>query len=117
MTADRGRRAQRATGAACEGSNARPLGPCPLCGRPMIAGASVDRHHLVPRSRGGRETVFMHRICHRKLHSLWNERELERSFCDIEAIRAHPEIRKFVAWLANKPPTFWAPTRPARRLR
>ncbi len=95
----------------------RELGPCPLCGRPMIEGGSVDRHHLVPKSRGGRRMVFLHRICHRKLHSLWSERELERLAFDLEAIREHPEIRKFIAWLKNKPPTFWAPTRPARRRR
>lgn len=81
----------------------------------MIEGGSVDRHHLVPRSRGGRETVFLHRVCHRKLHSLWSEAELERLFHDVERIRAHPEIRRFVAWLADKPPTFWVPTRRARR--
>lgn len=93
----------------------RALGPCPICGRPMIEGGSVDRHHLVPKSRGGRTTVFLHRICHRKLHSLWSEAELERLFFDVERIRAHPEIRRFVAWLAGKPATFWAPTRPSRR--
>ena len=32
------------------------LGPCPVCGRPLIEGPSVDRHHLVPRSQGGRDT-------------------------------------------------------------
>ncbi len=81
----------------------------------MIEGGSVDRHHLIPRVRGGRETVFLHRVCHRKLHSLWSESELERLFHDVEAIRAHPEIRRFVAWLEGKPATFWVPTRRARR--
>ena len=101
--------------AARDTAGGRPLGPCPICGRPMVEGGSVDRHHLVPRSRGGRETVFLHRICHRKLHALWSEVELARLFHDVEAIRAHPEIRRFVAWLRNKPATFWAPTRRARR--
>lgn len=81
----------------------------------MIEGGSVDRHHLVPKVRGGRETVFLHRICHRKLHSLWSESELERLFHDVETIRAHPEIRRFVAWLEGKPATFWVPTRKTRR--
>ncbi len=83
----------------------------------MIEGGSVDRHHLVPKVRGGRETVFLHRVCHRKLHSLWSESELERLFHDVETIRAHPEIRRFVAWLEGKPATFWVPTREARRAR
>jgi hypothetical protein len=98
-----------------ESERGRPLGPCPICGRPMVEGGSVDRHHLVPRSRGGRETVCLHRICHRKLHALWSEVELAKLFHDVETIRAHPEIRRFVAWLRNKPATFWAPTRTSRR--
>ena len=67
------------------------LGECPICGRPMLPGASVDRHHFVPRSEGGRETSWVHRICHRKLHSLFTERELARFIRWVE--RKHPEFR------------------------
>jgi hypothetical protein len=28
-----------------------------------------DAHHLVPKSRGGTETVWLHRICHRQIVS------------------------------------------------
>ena len=93
------------------------LGPCPICGRPMIAGPSVDRHHFLPRVEGGRQSAPVHRICHRKLHTLWSERELARLYRTPEAIRAHPEIRRFVAWLRRKPPEFWAPTRPPKATR
>lgn len=88
--------------------------PCPICGRPLIDGPSVNRHHLVPRSEGGRETVRLHRICHRKLHSLWTERELARAFAGFEAIRAHPEMRAFIRWVRRKPPEFYARTADAR---
>jgi hypothetical protein len=90
------------------------LGPCPICGRPMIEGPSVDRHHFVPRSEGGREAVPVHRVCHRKLHSLWTERELAQLFSTPEAIRAHPEMQRFVRWLRRKPPEFWVRTEQAR---
>src|SRR3712207_9128982 len=78
--------------------------PCPICGRPLVDGPSVNRHHLVPRAEGGRETVRLHRICHRKLHSLWTERELARAFAGFEAIRAHPEMQAFIRWVRRKPP-------------
>jgi hypothetical protein len=83
----------------------------------MIAGASVDRHHFVPRAEGGRASAPVHRICHRKLHTLWTERELAHLYQTPAAIRAHPEIARFVRWLRGKPPEFWTPTRPRRGTR
>lgn len=80
----------------------------------MIEGPSVDHHHFVPRSEGGRVAVPVHRICHRKLHSLWSERELAARLSSPEAIRAEPEIQSFVRWLRKKPPEFWARTDPPR---
>ena len=81
----------------------------------MIEGPSVDRHHFLPRTEGGRAVAPVHRICHRKLHTLWTERELARFYSTPEAIRGHPEIQRFVRWLRGKPPEFWAPTRAQRR--
>lgn len=81
----------------------------------MIEGPSVDRHHFLPRAEGGRAVAPVHRICHRKLHTLWTERELARLYSTPEAIREHPEIQRFVCWLRGKPPEFWAPTRAQRR--
>ncbi len=40
--------------------------PCFLCGRPL--GSRIEWHHPVPKSRGGRETVPVHPICHRAIH-------------------------------------------------
>ncbi|RMB02645.1 HNH endonuclease signature motif containing protein [Eilatimonas milleporae] len=77
---------------------------CPLCGRPF--GGRVEQHHLIPRSKGGRETVPLHPICHRKIHSLFSETVLARQFNSIISLRAHPEIASFVKWLRGKPPDF-----------
>lgn len=86
------------------------LGPCGLCGRPMVAGPSIDAHHLLPRSQGGRETVMLHRICHRKIHAELSEKELARAYTSLEALRAHPAIADFIRWVARKPPAFTALT-------
>jgi hypothetical protein len=94
-----------------------PLGDCPICGRPMVAGPSVDRHHFIPRSEGGSVAMPVHRICHRKLHTLWTERELALLYRTPEAIRDHPEIQRFAQWLQRKPAEFWAPTRSRRGAR
>lgn len=90
-------------------------GPCPLCGRPMVPGPSLDRHHWVPRSEGGRDQALMHRICHRKIHSVLDERTLARHYSTPEALRGHPEIARFLRWVARKPPEFMDRHRSARR--
>ncbi|MGF9693004.1 HNH endonuclease signature motif containing protein [Rhizobium sp. 0TCS1.26] len=87
---------------------------CPLCGR-EIPEDQRDAHHLVPKSRGGRETRFLHRICHRQIHALFSEAELETSYSTVEALLEHPEIQKFAAWVARKPPGFFDGTRRSNR--
>ena len=90
------------------------LGDCPLCGRKLVAGSSVNQHHLVPRSRNGRETVALHRICHAAIHAALSEKELEHQFNTIERLREHPRLSRFIAWVRRKPPEFWARTRQPR---
>ncbi len=86
---------------------AEPPGACPLCGRPLVAGASVDEHHLVPRSEGGVAKELVHRICHRKIHATFTEKELARDFSDWASLRAQPPIADFIAWVRTKPPEFY----------
>jgi hypothetical protein len=78
--------------------------PCPICRRPL--GTRREKHHLVPRSEGGREAVDVHPICHRKIHAVLSERELATAFATAEALRAHPEIARFAGWVAKRPPDF-----------
>jgi hypothetical protein len=80
------------------------LGPCPLCGRPMLKGASVDRHHWQPKSRGGKQAEYLHRICHRKLHSLYTSKELAAEVKTPEKARQHPEMQTFIKWVRRQPP-------------
>jgi hypothetical protein len=85
---------------------------CFLCGRPL--GGKVERHHPVPKSRGGRETGPVHPICHRAIHRALSNKELEKGYSSAEARRAHPEIARFVEWVAGKDPDFHVPTRKPR---
>lgn len=101
----------------------RPLAPppperhCPLCGRPLPDGPATDLHHPRPRSLGGTETVAMHRVCHRKLHATFTERELAGFGDDWARLRAHPDIAAFVHWVGRRPPGFHDGSRRTRRLR
>ena len=63
---------------------------CPLCDR-LIPPAQADRHHLVPKSKGGRQTEFLRHICHRQVHALLTETQPARQYATVEALRQHPE--------------------------
>ena len=65
----------------------------------------------MPKSQGGRETAPVHPICHRTIHRTLGNKALARDYASAEALRAHPELAKFIAWVANKDPDFHAPTR------
>lgn len=82
---------------------------CFLCGRAL--GAKVQWHHPVPKSRGGRETVPVHPICHRMIHATLGNKALERGYATADALRAHPDIARFIVWVRGKDPDFQAPTR------
>jgi PP-loop superfamily ATP-utilizing enzyme len=91
------------------------LGTCELCERPNI---EVTRHHLIPRTRHknkrnkktfDREEVRSRvaelcRPCHKFIHTVLTEKELESGYNTIEQLVAHPEIRKFVDWIRTKHP-------------
>ncbi|WP_067735367.1 HNH endonuclease [Novosphingobium naphthalenivorans] len=86
-------------------------GTCWLCARPL--GRRIEWHHPVPKSRGGRETVPLHPICHRTIHARFSNAELARMTASAEALLQSEDIRRFVRWVAGKPADFHAPT--ARR--
>ena len=60
--------------------------------------------------------VELHKICHQAIHALLSEAELARAFNTIAALRTHPGIARFVAWVEKRPPTYqdrskWARSR------
>lgn len=83
-------------------------GACPICDRGMYDdGKSINRHHFVPKSRGGKEQFYTHTICHNMLHRTWTNKELENEYSDPEKIKAEPVMEKFIAWVAKKDPLFY----------
>ena len=89
--------------------------PCELCERSVD---EVTRHHLIPRTRHANKrnkklfdrqevkhrTAWLCRPCHKQIHALISEKEMERDFNTLEALKAHPEIRRFLEWIRDKPP-------------
>lgn len=86
---------------------------CWLCARPL--GRKMEWHHPVPKSRGGRETVPLHPICHRTIHATFANAELQRLSPQPQALLANEAIGRFVKWIASKPADFHARTASRRR--
>ena len=71
----------------------------------------------MPKSHGGRQTVTLHRICHRQIHALFSEVELARTYSSLAALQADARVAAFIAWVSNKPPAFDERVRKPRRRR
>jgi len=81
------------------------LSVCALCDRP-IPPELRDAHHLIPKSRGGVITVYMHRACHKQIHALFTETELAKNYSRLQELYAHPALAKFIKWVKGKPSEF-----------
>ena len=80
---------------------------CALCGRELAA--PYNRHHLIPLSKGGRNTptIYLHKICHDKIHAVFTEMELKRFYHTMDRIKQHEEMAKFIKWVRNKEPYYY----------
>jgi hypothetical protein len=85
---------------------AENIGPCPLCVRDMYEGTIINRHHLIPKSLGGKEQFWIHVVCHTKIHSVFSLRELLHHYHTWERLLDHDDIAKFVKWVQKKDPEF-----------
>ena len=82
---------------------------CPICGR-ELGTVLVDEHHLIPKTFGGKETFTVHKICHRKIHATFTERELLNYYHTWERIAEHSEFQKFIPWVRKKPIDYYSGT-------
>ena len=83
---------------------------CPLCDRELAE--PIVRHHLIPRSKGGRDTptVAMHKICQAKVHAVFTETELKNYYHTVERIKENEDIVKFIKWVSKKELEFFDTT-------
>jgi hypothetical protein len=78
---------------------------CPLCER-VIPGDQKEEYFLVPKSKGGKKTVCLHRVCHDQIHAIFTDSQLAKKFSTIDALLQDPAVQKFVAWIKGKHPGF-----------
>ena len=85
---------------------------CPLCDRIIPENVPQSIHHLIPKSKGGKggKTVLLHHICHKQIHLLFKENELARSMNNIQDLKNHQKLKKFINWIKKRPPSFLSKT-------
>jgi 5-methylcytosine-specific restriction endonuclease McrA len=113
MVIGRIKRLQSAARSQIESIKTDELSICNLCDRPIPSDLR-DVHHLIPKSRGGVVTVFLHRACHKQVHALLTETELDKIYLSMDALRAHLELARFIKWIQDKPSDFNPPIRRSR---
>ena len=59
-------------------------------------------HHVVPRCKGGRETVPACPSCEDFIHKTWSHNELRDDFNTVEKVVADPRFQKFLRWLGRQ---------------
>ena len=89
---------------------------CPICNR-NIPASQKDAHHLIPKSKGGKSTEYLHRICHKQIHALFNENELAKTFNTAESLKNHPDMQIFINWVKSKPDSFYEKTAKSLRIK
>lgn len=90
-----------------------PARCCALCRRAV---PRLTRHHLIPRTRHHsrqvrqrfsrqemQARVLLCPACHEQVHACISAKELALRYHSLEALLGHPELRRFVDWLARRP--------------
>ena len=97
--------------------NQPDLSTCDLCGREVSV---VTRHHLVPRTRHSnkrnkkefsrqevkKRIAWLCHACHDHVHTLFNEKTLERELNTLELLAGHPEMKRFLEWIRKRSADF-----------
>jgi len=78
---------------------------CPICNR-ETPDEFQEKHHLVPKVKGGKETVLVCRNCAQQIHQLFSNNDLKNKLNTLTSLRDHPKMKKWIAWIYRKPNSF-----------
>ncbi|MBI5669643.1 MAG: HNH endonuclease [Chloroflexi bacterium] len=72
---------------------------CALCERAV---RQVSKHHIVPKSEGGRDTIDLCAACHKTLHSFFTNETLANELNTLEALRQDPDVARYLMWVRKQ---------------
>lgn len=76
------------------------MNKCEFCGMITL----TRGHHVIPRAKGGTETVPTCICCESFIHGTWSHNELRDVFNSVDAILATEQFQRFLRWRRKQPP-------------
>ena len=74
---------------------------CELCKMQVY----TRKHHLIPKSKNGKDTINCCETCESFLHKSFSNNELRDKYNSIEVILADEGFQKFLKWRRKQPAT------------
>jgi len=78
---------------------------CPICQRKTPMGYQ-EKHHLIPKTKKGKETIIVCISCGDMLHQLFDNNFLKNNLNTIEKINNNEKVQNWVNWIKKKPDLF-----------
>ena len=78
---------------------------CSICERSTPENC-IEKHHTIPKSRGGKETKMVCCSCGEMIHQLISLKELKITYNSIKALKSHPDMKTWIKWISKKPNDF-----------
>jgi hypothetical protein len=76
---------------------------CALCGRIPAVPGCLERHHIVPAAKGGKDTIVVCTDCGDQIHEVFTNNELRDVANTVETLRADPRMARWIAWVRKRP--------------
>lgn len=74
---------------------------CVFCG----SSVNIKYHHIIPKCKGGKETVPSCFVCENFIHASWDHNQLRDIFNTVESILNNEKFQKFLKWKLKQPTT------------
>lgn len=74
---------------------------CEFCGITTV----THGHHVIPRSKGGKEIVPTCGTCESFIHKTWSHNQLRDIYNSVDLILADKGFQKFLKWRRKQPST------------
>ena len=78
---------------------------CPICER-NVPNVYSSKHHLIPKSKKGKETALLCVSCHSTIHRTFHNKELAKTLNTIEALKSDPKMQTWIEWIQKRPTKF-----------
>lgn len=74
---------------------------CSICQR-FTPDEYIERHHLVPKSKKGKDTIDVCCDCGDQLHQLFTNKELKNKFNSLDKLLAESKVQNWIKWVQTK---------------